>query len=126
VKAEGKVGGMRERMRVGARTGLTHRECVCCPAEAEPCAVKKARRSSSALKHTESYHCCPGVEEVDRPANPVSGYRRRCGGEVDLAIACLTEDVEAGFEWVVVEAAVAAAAVERSLVACWTKASRPG
>jgi hypothetical protein len=88
-------------------------------------------RLSFALTHMESFHCCLEVEVVGHPASPVSGCRPKCGGEVDLAIACLTvgAEVGTGFAWVVEEAAAAAAAavvVEQSLVACWTKASRPG
>jgi hypothetical protein len=82
---------------VEARTGQVHRGCVDCLAEAAPYVVRKARRSSFALKRTESCHCCPGVEEVGRPASLVSGYRLKCGDGADLEIACLTVDVEAGF-----------------------------
>jgi hypothetical protein len=111
-----------------ARIEQARRGCVGCPAEAAPCVARKAMRLSSVLRHMESFHCYLEVEEVDHPASPVSGCRLKCGGEVDLAIACSTvgAEVEAGFAWAVEEAAAAVVAVEQSLVACWMKASRPG
>ena len=64
-----------------------------------------------------SCRCCPGVEEVGHLASPVSECRLTCGGEVGLAIACLTVGVVVGSAWVE-EAAVVVAAVEQRLVAC--------
>jgi len=110
------------------RTEQARRGCVGCLAEAGPSVARKAKRLSFALTHMESFHCCLEVEVVAHPASPVSECRPKCGGEVDLAIACLTvgAEVGTGFAWVVEEAAAAVVVVEQSLVACWTKASRPG
>ena len=106
------------------RTEQARRGCVGCLAEAGPSMARKAKRLSFDPTHMESFHCCLEVEEVGRPASPVSGYPPKYGGEEDLAIACSTggAEVEAGSAWVVAAVVV----VEQSLVACWTKASRPG
>lgn len=109
-----------------AHTEQAHRGCVGCLAEVGPSVATKAKRSSSALKRTESFHCCRGVGEVGRLASPVSECLQKCGGEEDLATACLTMGAEVEFAWVVEELVVVAAVVEQSLVACWTKASMPG
>lgn len=65
-----------------------------------------------------SCRCCPGVEEVGHLASPVSECRLTCGGEVGLAIACLTMGAEVGSAWVEEAAAAVVAAVEQRLVAC--------
>jgi hypothetical protein len=112
------------------RIEQAHRGCVGCLAEAAPYVARKAKRLSFDPTHMESFRCCLEVGEVDRPASPVSGCRPKYGGEVDLAIACLTvgAEVEAGSAWVVaaVVVVVVEEEVEQSLVACWMKASRPG
>ena len=51
-------------------------------------------------------------------ASPVSECRLTCGGEVGLAIACLTMGAEVGSAWVEEAAAAVVAAVEQRLVAC--------
>jgi len=117
--------GKRAPTHAGARTEQARHGYVDCLAEAAPYVARMAKRSNSVPKRTESCRYCPGVEEADRPASPVSGCRLRCGDAAVLEIACLTVDAEAGFAWVV-EVAEVVAAVEQSSVAWWTKASRPG
>lgn len=126
-RAEEKVGGKTERRRVEARIGPGRRGFAGCLAAGGEGAEMKAKLWSLPRRRMGSCRGCMMEGEVEgRLASLEGGYQPRCGGEVDQAIACLTEGVEAELAKQQRQALVEEAAVaeEGSLVASLTKESR--
>ena len=93
------VGGKTEQRRVGARTGPGRRGfagCLAAGAGAEG-EEMKARLWSLLRRRRESCRGCMTGEEVEgHLASLADGYRLRCGGEEDQAIAYWQAGVEVG------------------------------
>jgi len=127
VREEEKAGEKTEQRRVEARIGPARRGSAGCLAAGAEGGEMKARLWSLLRTRMESCRGCMTGEEVEgHLASLADGYRLRCGGEEDQAIAYWQAGVEVGLAKQQQQALVEEAAVVEagSLVASLMKESR--